>query len=370
MSDEQKGSVSEMAVRKPLRPALVVSQQTSFAYPFFLNHLMLGLADESIPVALICPPDFDADRVAPAVEIIRYPAFDLPFMQFKNNRILVETLRRFRPSVIHSLCHSQAPITRHLAKQLNLPYILSINLLQKRFNKISISPKRCAKIIVPCNSIAANVAELYPEFDRRIERVNMGAFVADEEGCFCQAGRIPSVVTTHSLERVEDFEKLFNAVRHLAIDGYEFMLFVIGSGKVSRKLRRRIAQLGLLQIVITVPRIQSWRSVLTAADIFIQPQILTEFNGLLLEAMSVGTAVAGCKGGVDDLLIEDKTAVIFDPDDELSIYAGLQRLLDTPEKTRQLARQAQDHLRQTHTVSQMLSDILRVYHDTQVCVES
>jgi len=32
--------------------------------------------------------------------------------------------------------------------------------------------------------------------------------------------------------------------------------------------------------------------------------------------MSIGAAVAACKGGVDDLIIGDKTALVFDPDDE------------------------------------------------------
>ena len=370
MNEEQKVSVSEMTVRKPLRPALIISWQTISEHSFFLDRLLLGLADESIPVCLICPPGFEISGACSNVEIIRYPAFDLPFMRLKNNKILVEAVQKFRPTVIHSLCYSQFSVARHLSKHLNIPYVLSVNSLQKHFKKISISPKRCAKIIVPADSIASDLTQLYPEFAERIERVNMGAFVADTNGCFCQKGRIPSMVTTYRLDRTEDFENLFNAVRHLAIDGYEFLLFVIGTGRAGRKLRRMIAELGLLQIVITVPRIQSWRSVLASADIFIQPQAVTEFDGLLLEAMSSGTAVAGCKGGVDDLLIEDETAIIFDPKDELSIYAGLQRLLDTPEKTRQLASSAQNHIRQNHTVSQMLSNILKIYNDTQLWLES
>ncbi|GAI01811.1 unnamed protein product, partial [marine sediment metagenome] len=53
--------------------------------------------------------------------------------------------------------------------------------------------------------------------------------------------------------------------------------------------------------------------------------------------MSVGSAVAGCKGGVDDLIIEEETAVVFDPNDEISIRSSLQRLFDSRELARQIA---------------------------------
>jgi len=65
--------------------------------------------------------------------------------------------------------------------------------------------------------------------------------------------------------------------------------------------------------------------------------------------MSAGAAVAGCKGGVDDLIIEDKTGVTFDPDDELGIYNVLQRLLNTRESARRLAAGAQEYLRKNHS---------------------
>ena len=91
----------------------------------------------------------------------------------------------------------------------------------------------------------------------------------------------------------------------------------------------------------------------------------TAFNPLLLEAMSAGATVAGCKGGVEDLIIKGQTAVVFDPDDELSIYGSLQQLLNKREMARQLARGAQEHLRENYTVSKMVSSILQTYSEAQ-----
>ena len=371
MNEEQRESTSE----RPLRPALIVSEHTVFEYSIFLEHLLVGLADESIPAALVCPPSCDMDSVVSgAVEVIRHPAFNLPLIGRLYKKELVEQLSRFKPTVLHCLCESKAGLTKQLARQLDLPYVLTVNSLQKRWRHFTcqrqihplfISSNLCAKIIVPAKSIAANFAEVYPRFAERIAQINIGTFVGESSGCFCEPSRLPSMVIAHPLDNVDEFENLFGAVKHLAIDGYEFMLVVIGSGRAERQMRRLLAALGLLQTVTIVPRLRPSRSALAAGDIFIQAQPSTAFNPLLLEAMSVGAAVAGCKGGVDDLIIDDKTAVVFDPGDELSIMGSLQRLLDRRELARQIARGAQQYLRENHTVSNMISSILQTYRKAE-----
>jgi len=366
MSEEQKDSGTETVEKRLLRPALIASAEIISEYSIFLEHLLVGLADESIPVALVCPANCDlASVVPPSVQVIRHPAFNLPLLWRQNRSRLVEQLSDFRPTVLHCLCESKAPLVRQLAWQLDLPYLLMVNSLQKRFSRLFISSSRCAKIIVPAESIAANVAKVYPNFAERIERINIGTFASETISCFRQPNWLTSMVTAHPLDNESDFENLFSAVRHLAIDEYEFMLVITGSGRAEKQVWKLLTALGLSQVVTIVPRLELWRSVLSAGDIFIQPQPSNAFNPLLLEAMSVGAAVAGCKGGVDDLIIEDKPAVVFDPNDELRIYSALQRLFDRRELAQQIATAAQQYLRENHTVSNMVSSTLRAYHDAQ-----
>ena len=375
MSKKQRNSRTQAPEKKLVRPALIVSERTISGYSLLLERLFVGLADESIPAALVCPVGCDVDSVVSgAVEIMRYPALKLPVLWRQEKKRLIEQLVRFKPTVLHCLCENKSGFVRQLARQLDLPYVLAVNSLQKRWrhfvyqsrmHPLSISSKHCAKIIVPAKSIAANIAEVWPRFAERIEQINVGTFVGESSGCFCEVSRLASMVTALALDDVGEFEDLFSAVRHLVIDRYEFMFVVIGGGRAERQLRRLLAALDLLKIVTIVPRLKPWRSVLAAGDIFIQPAASSAFNPLLLEAMSVGAAVAGCKGGVDDLIIEDQTAVVFDPDDELSIYGSLRQLFDRREWARQLARGAQEYLRENHTVSQMISSTLRTYRDAE-----
>lgn len=375
MSKEPRHSTTEGTGERSLRPALIISEHTLLEYSTSLEHLLLGFADESIPVTLVCPAGSDIENLlSGAVEIVRYPVFDLPFMGFLNRKNLNEQLTRLKPTVLHCMCESRSLLTKKVAYQMDLPYVLSVNSLQQRWkhfayqrqiHPLSISSSHCAKIIVPAESIRANIAKLYPKYAERIVQINTGTFVDESRMCFGVPSRLPCIVIAHAFRNSEEYENLFGAVRHLTIDGYEFITMVVGDGRSERQMRRLLAAFGLLQTVTIIPRLKPWRAVISAGDIFIQPVANSAFNPLLLEAMSVGTVVASCKGGVDDMIIEDKTAVVFDPFDELSMKRNLQRLLDRRELARQIAQGAQDYLRRCHSVSNMISSTLRAYQDAE-----
>jgi glycosyltransferase involved in cell wall biosynthesis len=365
MDEKKKNSGAQDTALNVVRPALIASESAVFEYSIMLEHLLAGMADESIPSALVCPPECDVDsNIRGAVEVIRYPSIKLPLTEPYNINRLIENLKKFKATILYCLCESKESLTRQLAHRLDLPYIVTVDSLRSRFGQLSVS-KSCVKIIVPAKSIAIDIAKFNPRLTERIEQINIGTFVEQDCVSFSRRNRMVSMVTIHPLNNLADFENLFSAVRHLAINGYEFILIVIGTGRAERQLRKLLAVLDLVQNVTIVPRLQPWRSILAAGDIFIQPQPSDSFNPFMLEAMAVGCAVAACKGGVDDLIIEGSTAVVFNPDDEISIRSTLQGLLDRKELARQIARGAQQYLRKNNSVSKMISSILQVYYQAQ-----
>ena len=137
---EKRGDlVTQVTPTRSVRPVLIASEHTVSEYLLFLEHLLVGLADESIPAALICPPGCDVESViCGAVEVIKHPVIDLPLMERLNRNRLVEQLVKFRPTVLHCLCEGKASLTRQLARQLSLPYVLMINSLQKWWRPVFI----------------------------------------------------------------------------------------------------------------------------------------------------------------------------------------------------------------------------------------
>lgn len=351
---------------KSLRPVLIASEYTISEYPTLLKHLLAGLVDESIPTVLICPPQSCPDDIlAPSVEVINHPAFELPLMGPVNEKILIEKLNKFKPTLLHCLCERQSVLARQLAKHLDIPYILNVNSIPKNRRFLPLSSKRLAKIVTAAPSIAESIREIRPGLADCVEPINIGTFTESDCGCFSRTNQIANLLIAHRMDNIGEFENLLEAVKQLAIEDYEFMLVIIGSGPAESQLRKLIKGYGLSQNVIIVPRLSCWRSILAAGDVFIQPWPFEGFNSFLLEAMSVGCAVAACMGEVDDLIIDNKTAVVFDPEDPISIHAALQKFLNTREFARQIARQGQDFLRENYSVSEMLNSILQIYRETQ-----
>jgi glycosyltransferase involved in cell wall biosynthesis len=353
-------------IRRSLRPALILSRRNITEHTTFVRHLLVGLADESIPAALICPPGQNTESVTPApAAVFTHPPVALPLMEHLGLERLAAQLEKFKPTILHCLCESRAALVRQLSRVMGLPYVLMINSLAKRLHKLPLSAHRCARIVVPAETIRASVTSALPRFAERVVQINIGAFVETDTICFTDPSRLPSIVVAHPLRRVSDFENFFEAIKSLRTDGREFMVAIMGTGPAEHHLRKLLVSLGLSDIVTIVPVLDPWRSVVVAGDIFVQPQPLQTFSVFLLEAMAVGTAVAACWGGVDDLIIPNETAVVFEPDSEPSIRQTLRQLLDEHDFARRLATMAQEHIRVHYSVNGMVSATLKTYLEAQ-----
>jgi glycosyltransferase involved in cell wall biosynthesis len=364
MANEEKSDTA--TVRASLRPVLIASRSTLVEQSTFVRHLLVGLVDESISTTLICPPGCDVDSIVPApVTVLVHPSVDLPLMEHFGISHVATQLAKSKPTVLHSLSEGKASLVADLAHRLDLPYVQTVNSLVRHCRQITISPQRCRAVIVPAGTIGAAVARACAQFADRVRQINVGSFIEEDTVCFPDPSRLASIVVAHPLHRVSDFKSFLRAVKTLLSDGYRFMVVLMGSGRAEHRLRRLLTVMDLAQTVTIVPVLNPWRSVLAAGDIFVQPQPLQAFSVFLLEAMSLGTAVAACMGGIDDLIVPDQTAVVFEPQSEQSIRQVLARLLDERDFARRIARTAQEHLRASYSVSQMIEATLRTYAEAQ-----
>lgn len=351
---------------RPVKPVLIVSQRTLSDYSICLRHLLVGLADESVPVGIVCPAGSSVESLVPLpIEVIKHPVYELPLLWLQSRRILLERLVKFGPTVLHCLCESKAAFTRQLSRLMDLPYVLTINSLQRRNTPFQISNNRCVKIIVPIESIAQSITKKNAKLAKHVEQINMGTFVDDEPCCFNEQSELANLVTSFLGESEKGFEQFLKAVKRLAADGYKFMLVIMSEGGAERKLRKMLSDPVFSEIAVVVPRLEPWRSVLTAGDIYIRPVASYSFEPLLIEAMSVGNAVAACKGGAADFILAERTAAVFNEGNEASIYETLRDLMEDREKAKRLARSAQEYLRKRHTVSAMVSATLKIYQQAQ-----
>jgi glycosyltransferase involved in cell wall biosynthesis len=252
-----------------------------------------------------------------------------------------------------------------LAERLAVPYILAVNSLEKKLARLPISPTHCVSVAVPAETIRNHATRARYRYADRIRQINVGTFAEVEPVCFSDPSRLSSVVVAHPLERVSHFEKLFQAVRELRDDGLEFMVVIMGRGRAEHRLRRLLAEYGLTEAVTIVPLLETWRAAVAAGDIFLQPRPNEAFSFVLLEAMGLGAAVIACAGGVDDLIVPNQTALVFEPDSERGLRDSLARMLGDHRFARRLASTAQTYVAGRYPVGGMIAATLELYLEAQ-----
>jgi glycosyltransferase involved in cell wall biosynthesis len=299
-------------------------------------------------------------RSLPAT-VLPHPAVDLPGLDRFGIKALVAQLQKFRPTVLHGLCEQQHGLVNRLAVRLDVPFIQTVNSLPTRWSDVVAGPRRCALLAAPTKTIRRRTAQICPWGPERVVQLPPGTVAEDAIVCMSEAAQLPGIVVAPGFNRVSDVARLFVAAKALLGEGHTFMVVVVGLGRGEPRLRRFLAQRGLTQAVTLLPMLTPWRSVLAAGDIFVQPQPAARFSGYLLEAMGLGMAVAACMGQVDDLIIPNQTAAVFEPGDDESIRRTLARLLEQRDVARRLARTAQEHVRARYSAEAMVSAALAHY---------
>lgn len=350
---------------KPLRPVLLASQFTFSEYSPYLRRLLLGLAEASIDPILISPPDNDTTPITTLdINTFIFPEIPLPFFESYNKRLLKKNIEPLNPTILHCLCPTMAPLTRRLSAKLNIPYIINVNSLHSVHSRISASQRRLTRVITPNSPIALDFTEHHQRFKDLVDIISMGTFVDDTARCFESPSKIPSLVTLCPPVNTQNFQNFISALKRLAIEDYDFMLFVISNNTAESKIRKFISETGLKSSISFIPKFEPVQRILNAADIFVYPNKSDAFNFTILEAMSADVAIASAENPIHDMLINDQTAYIFDPEDKIDTYNCIKEMLDTKEKTRQLAENARQYIANNHSVSQMIEKTIDVYSES------
>lgn len=364
MSQQRTETFSEM----PLRPVLLVDKGVFSNYSHYIRRVLISLAGASHQAAIVCPTNINSQLLlCPSVLRIEHPALRLPIFYSQNRRMLLNHLRRFKPTVIHAFYPGQPRLARWLSKKLDIPYVLMFHKIPKRWFCMTKPVHAAAGIIAASDIIHSRLSAELPAAKDPVERIHIATFVDDNCCCFSRPSALASLITVHPFNSLKQFEPFLNAVRHLVLDGMEVMVALMGTGPAEKAIRAHIRKLGLTAIVTVVPPIRPVRSILSGADIYVHLSDRGLFDAQLLEAMSVGLSVAGSPDSSSGLLFDGQTASFWDPQDELSIYACLKGLLGQRDKTRQIAQNAQTHLRSHHSVSRMADKLKRTYIEAQQC---
>jgi glycosyltransferase involved in cell wall biosynthesis len=154
------------------------------------------------------------------------------------------------------------------------------------------------------------------------------------------------IVGAGQLIRRKGIDLALDAVSILQQKGYNVQLLWIGSGPLRNELTLRVAELGLEDSIIFLENLSDRKQYLTlisTAQIYIQP---SRFEGLpiaMLEAMALGLGVVAADvGGISEVVRNDLTGILVPSDDSQLLGSAIERLLNDPNLVKRLGESASD----------------------------
>ncbi len=172
-----------------------------------------------------------------------------------------------------------------------------------------------------------------------------------------------------SFYRYEGLDLLIKAFARIADEQADAVLLLVGGGEMKEELEQLVQRLGLGERVVMPGRIPHDRvpGAYAMIDVLAYPRYSMRLTELVtplkpLEAMAMGKAlIASDVGGHQELIIHDKTGVLFKAGDEAVLAAELADLLSNQGRIKALERQGRDWVLEHHRWEQTTTVYRDVY---------
>jgi glycosyltransferase involved in cell wall biosynthesis len=163
------------------------------------------------------------------------------------------------------------------------------------------------------------------------------------------------------LSPVKGHADLIDAAARLARER-RVKLFLIGDGPLRPSLESRGASLGLGDGIVFTGVRADVAPLLAMLDVVVVPSHTEGMSNALLEAMAMGRAViATAVDGNLDVVSDGVTGLLVPPRDPAALAAALVRLVDDPERARQMGRAARARIEEAFTLQAMVASHEELY---------
>jgi glycosyltransferase involved in cell wall biosynthesis len=179
------------------------------------------------------------------------------------------------------------------------------------------------------------------------------------------------ILASGRLVEKKGFPVLIEACKALKKRNFDFRCTIGGSGPDEAMLRSQIEQAGLDEIVTLTGQALKQEDIpafMYSGDVYCLPCVWASDNDvdglpqMLMEAMSCGLpAVSTRLVGIPDLVIDNKTGLLVEPNDPEALANALQRLAEDSALTAALAEAGHTHVTKSFDLRDCLDPLLNRY---------
>lgn len=166
------------------------------------------------------------------------------------------------------------------------------------------------------------------------------------------------LVAVGNLYPVKDHATLLRAAVRLPVA----RIAIAGRGSQEEPLRRLAHELGLAERVHLLGLRDDVDTILTAADIFVQPSLSEGLPLAVLEAMAFGLPVVATRvGGVPEAVVDGDTGYLVPAGDPEALGTALARLIESPDRGRSMGAAGRERAEAGFSVQRMTDTYRQLY---------
>jgi len=333
-----------------------------------IRHLCVGMIDEAVHVTVLSRgrQHQEDDQIALA-RVAYVPPAPWPWRRARPEMVL-QAIGGRKPAIVHCMSAHLAVWAETLCDAWGAALVVQLSDLHDaaRFAKM----RPCCPVtgVAMTASVQNALTEEVPQWQPHVRLIPAGLPADAEAAALSDPNRIPSAVTTMPLSKNSGLVTVLKALRTLVRAGHEIQLFLLSSGWAEPRYRRLVHQLGLHRYVTFAGRLRDWsvlRRTMGAGDFYIAAGATERFDISGLTALASGMIILAPSHALEDYLIDDETAVRFDPGSPRQLAQKWSALLEDRDRARKLACNALDYARSRHQASTMITQLAELYR--QIC---
>ena len=172
--------------------------------------------------------------------------------------------------------------------------------------------------------------------------------------------------TIARMDPIKNHVMMLNAFANVLEQHPDCRLVIVGDGEERQNLENRVRELNLKNQVSFAGYIRNPGRYLACMNIFLLSSLSEGTSMTLLEAMSLSKpCIVTNAGGNPEIVIDGETGRVTENDDEVGFACAINQLLDNPEMTETLGRQARQRFDDKFVAKSMCEQYANVYRSCQ-----
>lgn len=292
---------------------------------------------------------------------------------------LVREIRAFRPQILHAHDYKTDLLAALLSVPFGIPCVATLHGNVTRDRRLNFyyrldrwALRRMQRVMVVSRDLRDHAAASGVPLERCVlieNGIDTDHFRRNKSAVEAKAARgVPAdtfqIGAIGRLMPEKGFDLLIRAVAVLRREYPQLRLSIAGEGAERPRLESLIRQLDCGRQIDLVGHLSDVRELLQTCDAFVLSSRREAFPNVLLEAMALEVPVAASRiAGVPDLITDDETGLLFEPEDVAAMAASIRRFIENGELRTRLAAAGRALVESRYTFAERMRKEFAVYDE-------